>query len=69
MKIRCRKSLNEKIDLEDNCKASDIFFVYLDNLNFLSESIEKIDVVEGKLYDNVEKLNLVPSFLQFSKNR
>ncbi|OUW69314.1 MAG: hypothetical protein CBD62_00320 [Candidatus Pelagibacter sp. TMED202] len=62
------KVLNEKkIDLADNCKASDIFFVYLDNLNFLSESIEKIDFVEGKLYDNVEKLNLVPSFFSIFK--
>ena len=55
--------LNEKkILLNNDCKASEIFFLYLKNLDFLIESIKSIDRYEGKIYQNYEKLNLVPSF-------
>ena len=57
------KVLNEKqIDLSLDYKPTEIFFAYLDNQEFLIESIQKIGKVEGILYENVERLNYVPSF-------
>ena len=57
------KIINEReIPLKDNCLSTDIFFVYLKNLDFLNESINKINNSQRKKYDNFEKLNLVPSF-------
>ncbi len=57
------KVLNEKqIDLSLDYKPTEIIFAYLDNQEFLIESIQKIGKVEGILYENVERLNYVPSF-------
>ena len=57
------KVLNEKqIDLSLDYKPTEIIFAYLDNHEFLIESIQKIGKVEGILYENVERLNYVPSF-------
>jgi len=59
------KVINEKkINLKANTKASDIFFLYLENQNFLIDSINKLSTSQGKNYDNYEKLHLVPSFFQ-----
>jgi len=59
------KIVNEKkIFLNNNCKASDIFFIYLENLDFLIESLKLIENNERSEYLDYEKLNLVPSFFQ-----
>ena len=63
------KVLNEKqIDLSLDYKPTEIIFAYLDNQEFLIESIQKIGKVEGILYENVEKLNYVPSFLNLLRD-
>ena len=60
--------INErKILLKDNCLSSDIFFIYLKNLDFLNESISKINSNKRKNYEHFEKLNVVPSFFQLFK--
>lgn len=57
------KILNErKINLDDNCAATDIIFAYLENIDFLNESIKLIRTVPKKEYTNYDKLHLVPSF-------
>lgn len=62
------KIINEReIELDENCKATDIFFLYLKNLDFLIQSIKKIDSPERKEYKNFTKLNLVPSFYKLIK--
>ena len=62
------KVINErKIYLEKNCAASEIFFTYLENLDFLVESINLLEKNEGKEYKNYEKLNVVPSFFNLIK--
>tara|TARA_Y100000590_G_C15625026_1_gene979045 strand:+ start:916 stop:1455 length:540 start_codon:yes stop_codon:yes gene_type:complete len=62
------KIINErKIKFTDNCKATDIIYVYLKNLDFLTESIDLIDKKTGTIYENYEKLNLVPSFKKLIK--
>ena len=63
------KVLNERqINLDENCKATDILFVYLKNQDFLIESIKKINGENGKMYESFEKLNLVPDFSNIFKN-
>ena len=60
--------INErKIKLNKNCVATDIFFIYLKNLDFLSKSINKIKKGKRKKYNNFDKLNLVPSFYNLIK--
>jgi len=60
--------INEReIKLNQHCPATDIFFIYLKNMDFLIESIDKIKNGQRKNYKNFEKLNLVPSFLQMIK--
>ena len=60
--------INErKINLNKSCVATDIFFIYLKNLDFLDESINKIKKGKRKKYNNFEKLNLVPSFFKLFK--
>ncbi len=55
--------INERvIELRDDCSATDIFFVYLDNQDFLIDSLRKITNHKLKEYKNFTKLNLVPSF-------
>ena len=62
------KIINEReIILAHNCKASDILLIYLKNLDFLMQSIKKIDSLERKEYKNFTKLNLVPSFYKLIK--
>lgn len=55
------------INLNINDSATKICFLYLDNLDFLKESINKIEdnnYIEHKEYD---KINLVPSFFNLIK--
>ena len=62
------KIINErKIKFTDNCKATDIIYVYLKNLDFLTESIDLIDKKTGTIYENYKKLNRVPSFKKLIK--
>ena len=57
--------INEReIKLNENTTATDIFFVYLNNMDFLCKSIDKIENGQRKNYKNFEKLNLVPSFIK-----
>ena len=63
------KVINEKeILLKKNCTATDIIFVYLNNLEFLPESLNKLQASERKEYSDFEKLNLVPSFFRLFLN-
>ena len=63
------KIINEKeILLKNNCVATDILFAYLKNLEFLNESIKKLETPNKKEYKNFEKLNLVPSFFNLIFN-
>ncbi len=50
------------IKLSKKVKAIDILFLYLDHLDFLTESIEKIENDNFIQYKEYEKINLVPSF-------
>ena len=62
------KIVNErKIKFSDNCKATDIIYIYLKNLDFLNESLDLIDKRDGIMHENYEKLNLVPSFNKLIK--
>ena len=55
--------INEKIiKLNNKCLATDILFAYLDNLDFLMDSINKINNQKFDEYKEFTKLNLVPSF-------
>ena len=63
------KVLNEKqINLSLNYKPTEIIFAYLENKEFLIESIKKINKVEGIFYKKFEKLNYVPSFSNLFKD-
>ena len=62
------KIVNEKkILLEKNCKATDIFFIYVKNLDFLIESLNLIKNSRKKEYLEYEKINVVPTFLKLTK--
>ena len=62
------KIVNEReILLEEDSFATDIFFLYLNNLDFLMESIKKINTSEKKEYKQFEKLNVVPSYYRLFK--
>ena len=52
------------INLEEDCKATDIFFLYLNNKDFLNQTIKKISSSENKEYQNYDKLHLVPSMFK-----
>ena len=55
--------INEReIKLNKNHSSSDIFFIYLDNLDFLMESIRKINNGDKKNYKDYGALNTVPNF-------
>ncbi len=56
-----------KIKFSDSCFATDIFFVYLNNMDFLMESIKKIDKNKRKKFKEFLKLNVVPSFFNLFK--
>ena len=51
-----KKHLNKKTT------ATDVCFLYLDNLDFLKESIIKLNDNSFNEYKDYEKINLVPSF-------
>ena len=62
------KIVNEKkILLEKNCKATDIFFIYIKNLDFLIESLNLIKNSKKKEYLEYEKINVVPTFIKLTK--
>ncbi len=62
------KIINEKkILLEKNCNATDIFFIYINNLDFLIESLNLIKNNKGKEYLEYDKINIVPSFTNLFK--
>ena len=50
------------INLNNKTNATDICFLYLDNLDFLKESILKLREGNFTEYEEIEKINLVPSF-------
>ena len=59
------KIINEReLDLKEDCKATDIFFLYLNNKDFLIQSINKISNFENKEHKNYDKLHLVPSMFK-----
>ena len=61
--------INErKIVLNEQCKATDIFFLYLENQDFLIESINKIGKDGGSSNKKFEKLNLVPDIYNLLRN-
>tara|TARA_X000001036_G_C20565804_1_gene760508 strand:- start:45 stop:725 length:681 start_codon:yes stop_codon:yes gene_type:complete len=63
------KIINERnIKLDKRCFASDIFFVYLKNKDFLIESIDKIYKENNKEYKEFNKLYLIPSFFKLFKD-
>ena len=62
------KIVNEKkILLEENCKATDIFFIYIKNFDFLIESLNLIESRRKKEYLEYEKINVVPTFINLIK--
>lgn len=62
------KIVNEKkISLENNCKATDIFFIYIKNFDFLIESLNLIESRRKKEYLEYEKINVVPTFINLIK--
>ena len=52
------------IDLDKDIKATRICFLYLYNLDFLKESVKKIELHNFTENKNYEKINLVPSFFR-----
>lgn len=52
------------INLDEKTTATDICFLYLDNLDFLKESIIKLNDKSFDEYKDYEKINLVPSFIK-----
>ena len=56
-----------EINLNKKTNATDICFLYLDNLDFLKESIKKIDDNNYTEYKKYDKINLVPSFIKLFK--
>ena len=62
------KIVNEKkISLEENCKATDIFFMYIKNFDFLIESLNLIESRRKKEYLEYENINVVPTFINLIK--
>ena len=62
------KILNKRtINLETDVSATKICFLYLDNLDFLKESINKIDDNNYIEHEDYNKINLVPSFFNLAK--
>ena len=62
------KIVNEKkILLEENCKATDIFFIYIKNFDFLIESLNLIESSRKKEYLEYDKINVVPTFINLIK--
>ena len=55
------------ISLDKKTTATDICFLYLDNLDFLKESIDKLKEKSFDEYKDYEKINLVPSFVKLFK--
>ena len=55
------------INLDEKTTATDICFLYLDNLDFLKESIIKLKDKSFDEYKDYEKINLVPSFIKLFK--
>tara|TARA_B100000579_G_C22763638_1_gene820255 strand:- start:485 stop:1159 length:675 start_codon:yes stop_codon:yes gene_type:complete len=55
------------INLNKKTNATDICFLYLDNLDFLKQSIKKIDDNNYTEYKKYDKINLVPSFIKLFK--
>ena len=55
------------ISLDKKTTATDICFLYLDNLDFLKESIDKLKEKSFDEYKDYEKINLVPSFIKLFK--
>ena len=55
------------INLDKKTTATDICFLYLDNLDFLKESINKLKDNSFNEYKDYEKINLVPSFIKLFK--
>ena len=55
------------INLNNKTSATDICFIYLDNLDLLKESILKLKDNSFNEYKNYEKINLVPSFINLFK--
>lgn len=63
------KIINERnIKLDKKCFASDIFFIYLKNKDFLIESINKINEENNKEYKEFNKLYLIPGFFKLFKD-
>ena len=56
-----------RIELDNNTNATDICFLYLNNLDFLKQSINKKDGIDYIEYKEYEKINLVPSFTKLLK--
>ena len=62
------KIVNEKkILLEENCKATDICFIYIKNFDFLIESLNLIESSRKKEYLEYDKINVVPTFINLIK--
>ena len=55
------------INLEKKTNATDICFLYLQNLDFLKESILKLKDNNFNEYKEYKKINLVPSFMKILK--
>ena len=55
------------INLQKNTNATDICFLYLNNLDFLKESILKLKDNHINEYKEYKKINLVPSFPKLIK--
>ena len=55
------------IYLDNKVNSTKICFLYLDNLDFLSESIKKINTQNFTENKDYEKINLVPSFFKIFK--
>ena len=55
------------INLDEKTTATDICFLYLNNLDFLKESIVKLENHSFNEYNDYEKINLVPSFIKLFK--
>ena len=59
------KIINEReLYLKEDFNATDIFFLYLNNKDFLIQSINKISNFENKEHKNYDKLHLVPSMFK-----
>ena len=60
--------INErKIELSDKTTATDLIFMYLENLDFLITSVKNIDLKNISRLKEYQKLNVVPSFFRLLK--